>query len=550
MGLCLTLSACSGVVTDPPPTRSGPDIRPVEERVTDPERWPDLSAADPPTVRRLTHEEFDYVASDLLGVERTLSAIFPADRAVLGWENNGAALNFTPPYAELSFAAAEQLGEAALSEGARFAPCIGAAPPSAGEQADCAATFARQFGRRAWGRPLTAEEEAQFSALFAMGTSQEGFARGIEMVATAISYAFPYFYRVEVGDGSEVDGDPLRTRPTDYEMASRLSFLYWMSRPDDVLLDAAGAGELRTPEQILAQAERLLDDPRAERSIASFHRQWLHIDGIAGVNKDPETFPDWSVELPLLLGEEMERFFSELPFRGEATFGDVFTTTDGYVNADLASYYGIDPVDGDELIKVSLDPATRSGVLTRGGFLALEGFAQTSPVLRGHFIREHFLCDQVPPPPPDVDDVPPPPTPDDTTRARIEARTGTGQCAGCHQLMNGLGYGFEAYDAMGMYRTEENGFAIDDSGTAVESDIGPFEGAVEFQARLAESPQARGCFARQWFRFAYGRSDSVDEFDVLLELDRVLEESEGSYRALLLALSQTDAFLTLRRSPH
>ena len=531
-------SGCVGTVPDATGPLAGPGTTPSAELTPEQSALlPDLLPSDPPVMRRLTRQEYDFAAQDLLGTETSLADAFPPEETVLGWENNAAALTFSPPLAEQSLAAAERLGSLATEQAARFATC---APDE--ETDSCLATFIERLALRAWRRPATEEEQARLVDVATRAWQQDGFARGLEVAAATIFYSVPFLYRVELGDGSEVEGRPFLTRPTAYELASRLSFLLWQSAPDEALLDAAAAGELDSPNSVRAHAERMLDDPKARRTTAAFYRQWLHLDAVASINKDPDQHPAWSNEAPKAFLDEMETLLEHLAWQPGSTYRDLFTTTAAVANPETSRIYGLDA--GESGI-VALDSETRAGVFTRAGFLALEGFDQTSPVLRGHFLREQVLCDLVPPAPASVDNVPPPPDDVQTTRDRITARTG-GDCAGCHSLMNDLGFAFENYDATGAFRTEENGAVIDNTGSALASDVGSFVGAVDLQAQLADSAQTRYCVARQWFRYAYGRVDSADELVVIEAIAASLEE-DGDIRSLLLRLIETEAFTLLRR---
>ena len=217
----------------------------------------------------------------------------------------------------------------------------------------------------------------------------------------------------------------------------------------------------------------------------------------------------------------------------------------GFANADTAPLLG-SSVSGQEMQKVDLDH--RAGIMTDLSMLtATAQYAETSPVRRGVFVREHLLCQELPAPPDNVELLLPEISPDLTTRERFAAHTADESCAGCHQLIDGIGFGFEAYDAIGRYRDTENGKPIDATGEVVNTEEvdGPFDGAVELADKLAQSSEARQCLIANWFRFAQGRSDTEEDLCTIEALDVAFREG-ASIRQLLVAITQTPAFMFRR----
>lgn len=321
-------------------------------------------------------------------------------------------------------------------------------------------------------------------------------------------------------------------------------------------MDAADADELRTPAQIEEQARRLLRAPRAREAVRTFHRQWLGLSKITsvltGIGKDPEAFPDYDPAILPHLQTQTEQFFEFAIFDVDASVDTLFTAPFTLVNAPLAEYYGFSAPTAteDQFVRVELDPTRYSGFLTQAGLLALYAKPdRTSPVHRGKYVRERLLC-QVPPPPPDV--VPEAPEVDitKTTREQLAQHEVNPLCSGCHSLMDPLGLGFEHFDAMGRWRDDEHGLAIDASGEVIgTADIdGPFNGAVELGAALAGSQTVHDCITRQWFRFAHGRAETDADAESLTRIRDAFAESDYHIQELLVALTQTDAF-RYRRVP-
>jgi hypothetical protein len=375
-------------------------------------------------------------------------------------------------------------------------------------------------------------------------TAEERFRGGVTLVLETMLQSPDFLYRVELSEGaSPVDAEGTIVPLTSWEMASRLSYFLWGSMPDDDLLAAAESDELSTKEQIAAQARRMLDDPRARDAVAMFHQQWLDYDRIGNVGKDSTLFPEWSSAIGDLMKEEMRGFIDHVVFDGEGDLKTLLTAPYTYASEDLAKFYGASGGGKDGALgRVDFDPNQHAGILSMGAILAYYAHSdQTSPVLRGKLVREVFLCDTLDPPPAMFQ--PPMPDPDTTGRERAKQHA-SGGCANCHNLMDPIGFGFENYDALGRWRDQENGAPIDASGSIIESDVdGNFDGVRELTNRLAESEDVQACYAKMWFRFAYGRMETTEDACSMEQVTQTFSESGGNVKELLVALTQTDAFM-------
>jgi hypothetical protein len=210
-----------------------------------------------------------------------------------------------------------------------------------------------------------------------------------------------------------------------------------------------------------------------------------------------------------------------------------------FVDAPLAALYGVEP-------GVFEDP-NRAGILTQPGLMSLLAHSdQSAPVQRGKFVREQLLCQPLPPPPPDVDTTPPDPDLNATTRERFRQHSADARCASCHKLLEGVGFGLEAFDQLGRFRTEENGIPIDATGNVVDASDpeleGAFDGALELTAKLAKSPQVEACVATQWFRYTMGRAEQQADGCSLEQVKADFSSAGGNFRELLVALATSDAF--------
>src|SRR5690606_31857941 len=222
----------------------------------------------------------------------------------------------------------------------------------------------------------------------------DSFEKGIEIMIRAILQSPNFLYRVEF-TGAATPGKGM-VRLNGYETATRLSYLLWGSGPDDTLLDAAAAGGLDSPESVADAARRLLADERSRPAVAEFYRQWLELTELETLTKDAVAFPTWNDELRSAMIDEGEAFVTEILWGQGATLPELLTAPLGLAAGPLATMYGVQ----DTGTVVPVAAAERVGILTLPGFLAAQAHPdQTSPVLRGKFVRSKLFCSPPPPPP-------------------------------------------------------------------------------------------------------------------------------------------------------
>jgi hypothetical protein len=495
-------------------------------------------APGPSPLRRLTRTEYDNTIRDLLGDPSRPARGFPAEEVVLGFSNNAEARSVSSLLAQSYSDAAEHLAKDAVT---RLPTILACDPSRAGEPA-CLGQFLDGFARRAWRRAREPEAGTALTQVFTAGRTAT-FADGIEAVMEVLLLSPQFLYRLE--EGVAVPGASYaQLRPM--EMASRLSYLLWGSMPDEQLFTDAAAGKLETTEGIAAEARRMLADPRAVGVVRGFIGDWLSLDDLDDLDKDTSVYPSWKPELRPLLRTETERFFDEVIWHEDGKLATLLTAPFTFANGPLAQYYGLPAVTGD-FQKVAVDPKQRAGFLTQGSLLADNAAEnQSSPVARGKFVREQIFCEQLPPPPPAVMAQTPAIDPKLTTAERFARHRTDPSCSSCHQLIDPLGLGFENFDGAGLWRTTENGKPIDAHGEVVGTDIaGTFNGAVELAQKVAGSTQVQACLTTEWFRYGFGReATSADACSTGL-LAQSFAGSGGNVRELLLALTQTDAFLYL-----
>jgi len=380
------------------------------------------------------------------------------------------------------------------------------------------------------------ETMAELQQAFDAGQKLSGDVQGGLRAVLEVALQSPEFlYRPELGRAVEGRSAPW-AQPTDLEMASRLSFLFWDRGPDDELLAAAANGGLTEPADIEAQARRLLADERAQGAIVRFYRE-LMSSGQVKFGPEASAFGPDVLEL---MDQEFAGFVVRATFEGAGDFRALFAPNT-WLNPPLASYYGLPPPKGDGFGAVALDSSKYAGILTQPAWLTRASLPQfTNPSRRGWVIARSLLCSGIPSEPSGVDEHPPMPIAGKTTRQLLAEHNANPACAGCHQLIDPVGFALEHIDAAGRYRDDENGLVIDASGE-LGAGAGRFDGAAELGALIADSPEAHDCFVTQWQRLAFGRVEEQANECTRSEL-REQFAADPNVIELLVALTQTDSF--------
>lgn len=498
-------------------------------------------APGPSPIRRMTRREYNNTVRDLLQDETQPASVFPPEEEALGFNNNADALVVTPLLAEGYLSAAESLAEEAVAK--RMDVLMGGCQPEIDGAEVCGEHFITDFGKWVYRRPLEADDITPLLAVFTEASQQFDFETGIRLTLTAMLQSPHFLYRVEFGEPVPGMDGIARLKP--YELASRLSYFLWGSMPDTELLIAAADGRLDDAAGVAEEARRMLDDPRARDAVLDFHDQWLKLGRIDGLEKDQGIFPIYDPSVLPLLRAEAETFVEYVIFDGPGDLDSLLKAPYTFMNQALAAYYGVDGPQDEWFEKVDLPPEKASGILTQGGLMAvLAKHNQNDPIHRGKFIRENILCHFIPPPPDNVDVTPPEVDPNLPTRDRFDQHTEDDLCAGCHSMMDPIGFGFEHYDGIGRWRDEEAGKPIDASGELLYAEIsGAFNGVPELAEMLVNSNEVGACMTKQWFRYAYGRAESDVDQCTLDRLATDFADSGRSIRELLIDITQTDAFL-------
>lgn len=497
----------------------------------------------PAPLRRLTRHEYMNTARDLLGPVTVDAERFPEEGGS-GFDNNVDLAVATRIHAQKYMSTAESLAAQAVSDLPRLLGCL----PTRAETA-CLKGFIKRFGLRAWRRPLSAQEENSLWAFFAEQRETRSLTDAVALLVTALLDSPHFLYRVEVGV-SPPQGHVVNTvRLTDWEVASRLSYFFWATMPDARLFALAHASQLHTRAQVRRAAQWMVRDERARATLRRFAEQWLGLPLLARLQKDKAHFPTWDKSMPLLMKTQFDRFMDQVLWQQDGRLDTLLTTQTTFLNEPLAGFLGIQGVRGSDWQRVDHAGPPLAGIFTLPAFLAMQAnVEETSPIKRGIFVREQLLCQIPPPPPPNLmmNMLPPATAELVTVRERLEEhKLGVG-CAKCHELFDPLGFAFEDYDAVGIHRTQERGHALDTTGELIQSDVdGPFENGRQLAQRLAKSEMVRACFVKQWFRFAFARTESDADLCTLATLNAAFKKNKYRIVDLMLAVVQTDAFLHL-----
>jgi hypothetical protein len=503
-----------------------------------------------PRIARLTHFQWTNSVQDLLRLEEppTLAAEFTPD-AIIGFDTNSAQLRMSSSLREEYERAAERLANQVVSDPAALARLLPADAPE--EPTARARAFIENFGLRAYRRPLTAEEVSQYLTLFEsspeLAPDLDAFSAGV-MLSIRLFLQSPFFlYRTELGQEVDEDG---RVALDGYEVAAKLALAVTGSIPDDALLAAAAAGELdpgRSRETVVRELDRLMATPRVRATSLHAQAQMLALSRYSLIQRDVTDYPEFTPTTPASIRSSAELFLDTL-YEEDLGVRSLLTSTEAFVDANLAPLYGLPGTFGSELERVDLSGLPRKGFLTQVGFLALfAGAHQPDPIHRGVFINQQLLCVDISPPPNIV--LPPIPEnqPSQTNRQAIEAINGKGTCGqGCHAtIINPAGFAFEHYDPLGRYRTTDSGLEVDASDVfQLDGEEVAFSDAMEFVELLANSQAAHHCYTRHLLSYLNGHLADSSDADTLAALAARSKGEDLSTKDLIRGLVQSESFLT------
>jgi hypothetical protein len=466
-------------------------------------------APGPRKVWRLSAPEFE---ASVHGIFNDASGAAPvgtvfSDPVILGFAVDANALLVQGLNASELMDSAEAVAAWAAQNGklSQFASCTTV-------DAGCAKQFIQGFGRRAF-RTTLAQDDPRIASYSAIFTAEKTFSDAAQAVVSAMLQS-PYFlYRSELG-AANAGSYAL----TPYEVATELAYLLTGSTPDDTLLaaaDSVASGQLDQSTMIDQQADRLLaSDAANATAVMGFMNGWLGLNRLYTTAKDDTVFM-LSQALRDDMANESKGLIVEA-FNGGGNFGSLLATDHTFLNAELATFYGLDASGlGTDFKSVPLTASSGRdpGLLATGTIL--NGYARpdtSSPTQRGHLVRTRMLCQDIDPPPPGLDTMFKPSTQVETTRQHFETEHSVGVCRSCHQFMDWIGFGFEQYDGFGRYRTNDNGLPIDTSVTVFADPEGKDDalagltGPGSLSEYLADSDDVQRCMQRYWTYYAYGSS--------------------------------------------
>jgi hypothetical protein len=401
--------------------------------------------------------------------------------------------------------------------------------------------------QRAYRRPVTAEDLATPLRFFREARDESGFEAGFEAALSAILVSPHFLFRVE----RDPSGIPASTAYpiSDLELASRLSFFLWSSLPDDALLAAAINGDLHQPKVLMRQTRRLLADPRADALAHNFASQWLQTRNLDAITPDLRLFPDFDDNLRQAFRRETELFVDQV--RREDRSILEFIKSDGtYLNERLARHYEVPHIYGSRFRWVPLpEECRRGGLLRQGSVLTVTSYAtRTSPVLRGKWVLDNLLGSPPSPPLPNV-----PALKDNTVsatasvRARLAEHRANPACASCHDVMDPVGFALENFDAVGRWRTLEDGQPVDSSGGLPDGRV--FEGVAGLESGLWDQPELFAqALTEKLLVYALGRGLSPKDGPAVRKIVRDAAKNHYRFSSIILGIVQSLPF-THRKTP-
>lgn len=405
--------------------------------------------------------------------------------------------------------------------------------------AGCVRTILTRFGRKAWRRPLTSVEVDRYARIVTSAQAEgETVKSGLALSLQAMLLSPNFLYRVELdADPTSLAAHPL----SDHELAARLSYFLWASTPDDTLSRAADDGMLQQPAVLEAQVTRMLADPKAKTLTTQFAGQWLWSNQVEDAAPSASVYANVTAATKTAMRLETERFFEHFLTQDVSALG-LLGSDFTFVNDTLADHYGLTRPGSTTLQRVAVTNGVRGSVLGQAGVLTVTSFpTRTSPVKRGAWVMSNLLCQEPPAPPPGVEALPAPQTPNASLRQRMEAHRANPTCAGCHAMMDPIGFGMEPFDGVGRTRTQDTGgFAIDASGTLPDGRT--FNGPAELTRILKDDPRFPHCLSEKLFTYGLGRSPTRQESCQVEAITHQFAERGHRLSGLVKAITSSRSF--------
>jgi hypothetical protein len=401
------------------------------------------------------------------------------------------------------------------------------------------------LARRAYRRPVTSGDLDTLLPFYRQGRDQGGagggFEAGIRVALTRLLVDPDFLYRTETDPLDGGPGAPYRL--TDVELASRLSFFLWSSIPDDELLALAEEGRLTDDAVFDRQVRRMLADERASALVTSFGAQWLFLRNLRMVSPDSFEFPEWDDDLREAMAKETELFL-ESQRRENRPLGELLTADYTFVNARLARHYGLSDVYGSHFRRVALSDDRRAGLLGHASILTVTSFPnRTSPVVRGKWLLENMLGMPPPAPPPDVPELPENEQGEAprTIRERLEQHRRNPVCASCHATMDPLGFALEPFDAIGRWRTTEDGQPVDASGALIDGTQIDGPGGLR-DMLVGRQDEFIRTVTEKLLTYAIGRGVEYYDMPAVRQIQRDAAATDYRWESIILGITKSTPF--------
>ena len=418
-------------------------------------------------------------------------------------------------------------------------------PVNSAEENTCSKRIVSALAHRAWRRNLSSAETDGLMSFYQTGRKGGNFNSGIEFALRRILASPSFVYRAEIEPEALKPGEPYRI--TDFELASRLSFLLWSSIPDDTLLNLAAQNKLHPPDVLAREVRRMIADTRAEALVSNFAGQWLQLRNLQGIQPDPEKFPDFDDNLRRAFRREAELFFESI-IKEDRPALDLLTADYTFVNERLARQYGIPGVFGSDFRRVNIaniDDENRRGLLGKGAVLMVTSHANaTSPVLRGKWVLENILGSPVPPPPPEVPalkETEPGATPP-TMREQMEQHRANPVCASCHKTTDPIGFALENFNEIGAWRTTSEG-GVPLNTNVILADGTTVDGARDLRMALTKNPETFvQTFTEKLLIYALGRGVTWQDMPAIRHILSEAQPQDYRFSALILGIVRSVPF--------
>jgi mono/diheme cytochrome c family protein len=405
----------------------------------------------------------------------------------------------------------------------------------------CANQIVRALARRAYRRPVNDGDVGPLMAFYQAGRHEGTFETGIERALQVVLASPKFAFRIEPEPDGVAPGAAYRI--DGLALASRLSFFLWSSIPDEELLKTASEGRLKDPAVLERQVRRMLSDRRSEALVANFAGQWLQLRNVRNVLPNSDVFPDFDDNLRQAFRRETELLFASV-IHEDRNVVDLLTADYTFVNERLARHYGIPNIYGSHFRRVAVTDEARKGLLGQASILALTSHAtRTSPVVRGKWILENIVGTPPPPPPPNV-----PALKENekgqkprTMREQMAEHRANPVCAACHKIMDPIGFALENFDAVGAWRTDDAGIAIDASGELADGTR--VDGVVTLRQALLKHPDV---FVRtmteKMLTYALGRGLDYRDMPVVRSIVRESDRHNYRFSSLVLGIVNSVPF--------